>query len=144
MKVNFIHNKENAYQNTNEIHSPFCTSDGKNIKCLTVSTTSGESRNKGNLHTLLLRENGCDLFGGKANNVNEEKNDQEVPLLGISSVVMLANDSPRPLSWERVGISSSVLWCFLPCWRDLCQHGTISSVQFSCSVLFDSLWPHGL
>ena len=86
---------------------------------------------------------GATFFGGKANNLNEDKNDLGVPLLGIYSVVILANNSPRPISWERVGISS-ILWCFLPCWRDLCQHETISSVQFGRSVLFDSLRPQGL
>lgn len=48
-----------------------------------VSRTRCESVGNGNPYTLFLRENGCNLSGEKFNNINEDKNDLEVPLLGI-------------------------------------------------------------
>ena len=59
----------------------------------------------GNPYTLFLRENGCNLSGEKFNNINEDKNDLEVPLLGIYSMVMLGKNLPRhTFGGERVSL----------------------------------------
>lgn len=63
---------------------------------------------KGSHHTLLLRENRQKLSGGKLNNINEDKNDLEVPLLGIDSMDMLAKNLQN-IFGERAGIPSSIL-----------------------------------
>ena len=49
---------------------------------------------------------------------------------------MLANNSPRPISWERVGISS-ILWCFSPMLEGLMPTW---DYQFSSIQLLSLVW----
>lgn len=100
-----------------------------------VSRTRCESVGNGNPYTLFLRENGCNLSGEKFNNINEDKNDLEVPLLGIYSMVVPGKSLPKHTFWGREGIPSSTLWCFLPCWRNFHHHETVA---FLCSLIHSS------
>ena len=72
------------------------------------SRSRGQRVGKGSHHTLLLRKNRQKLSGGKLNNINEDKNDLEVPLLGIDSMDMLAKNLQN-IFGERAGIPSSIL-----------------------------------
>ena len=116
MKVNFITIKKMHIKTT-----------VRYIPLLIVFRTSGENMNKGNLHTLLLKIKMTQKF-----------------LCQEFTLWLCLQTIHQDLSLGREWVS--LLYCdvFLPCQRDLCQHETISSVQFNCSVLFDSLRPQGL
>ena len=47
--------------------------------------------------------------------------------------------SSQPRNWARISCVSCITGRFFTCWAML-----LSSVQFSLSVVSDSLWPHGL